>query len=113
MLANHSVEIPEDEPCQTDLNPRNPCNPWIIESYIIRPFNSSQRRPVLGVQMKAPTCLLVLCCISPISSIAQAQQAPALVIDGGTLIDGNGGTPVRDALIIIQGNSGSGTPTTL
>jgi hypothetical protein len=31
-------------------------------------------------------------------------QAPPLVIDGGTLIDGNGGAPVRDALVIIQGN---------
>lgn len=27
-----------------------------------------------------------------------------LVIDGGTLIDGNGGAPVRDALIIVRGN---------
>jgi hypothetical protein len=29
---------------------------------------------------------------------------PTLVIDGGTLIDGNGGAPVRDAQIVIQGN---------
>ena len=28
----------------------------------------------------------------------------ALVIEGGTLIDGNGGAPVRDAVVIIQGN---------
>jgi hypothetical protein len=34
---------------------------------------------------------------------AQAQQ-PALVIEGGTLIDGNGGAPVPDAVVIIQGN---------
>jgi hypothetical protein len=35
----------------------------------------------------------------------QAPQAqPALVIEGGTLIDGNGGAPVRDAVVIIQGN---------
>ena len=34
---------------------------------------------------------------------AQAPQA-ALVIDGGTLIDGNGGTPVRDSVVIIQGS---------
>lgn len=28
-----------------------------------------------------------------------------LVIEGGTLIDGNGGAPLRDALIVIQGNT--------
>ena len=38
---------------------------------------------------------------------AQGQPA-ALVIDGGTLIDGNGGTPVTDAVVIIQGNRISG-----
>jgi hypothetical protein len=35
---------------------------------------------------------------------AQSQQAPALVIEGGTLIDGNGGTPVQDSVVVIQGN---------
>jgi hypothetical protein len=33
-----------------------------------------------------------------------AQQPAPLVIEGGTLIDGNGGAPVRDSLIVIQGN---------
>jgi len=35
---------------------------------------------------------------------AQPQQVPALVIEGGTLIDGNGGTPVSDSVVVIQGN---------
>ena len=35
---------------------------------------------------------------------AQSQQAPALVIEGGTLIDGNGGTPLQDSVVVIQGN---------
>src|SRR5262245_23556065 len=35
---------------------------------------------------------------------AQAPQGSALVIEGGTLIDGNGGAPVRDAVVVIQGN---------
>jgi len=35
---------------------------------------------------------------------AQSQEGPALVIEGGTLIDGNGGTPVRDSVVVIQGN---------
>jgi len=34
---------------------------------------------------------------------AQAQAQP-LVIRGGTLIDGNGGTPVQNAVVVIQGN---------
>ncbi len=34
----------------------------------------------------------------------QAHQPAALVIEGGTLIDGTGGAPVRDSVIIIQGN---------
>ena len=33
-----------------------------------------------------------------------AQNAPALVIQGGTLIDGNGGAPVANAVVVIQGN---------
>jgi hypothetical protein len=33
-----------------------------------------------------------------------AQQPAALVIEGGTLIDGNGGAPVRDSVVVIQGN---------
>ncbi|MGE3842633.1 MAG: amidohydrolase family protein [Vicinamibacterales bacterium] len=34
---------------------------------------------------------------------AQVTQPP-LVIQGGTLIDGNGGTPLADAVVLIQGN---------
>ena len=33
-----------------------------------------------------------------------AQQQAALVIEGGTLIDGNGGTPVRDSVVVIAGD---------
>ena len=35
---------------------------------------------------------------------AHAQQLPTLVIEGGTLIDGNGGAPVRDSVVVIEGN---------
>jgi hypothetical protein len=34
----------------------------------------------------------------------QVAQPPALVIEGGTLIDGNGGAPLRDSMVVIQGN---------
>src|SRR5258706_13694470 len=35
---------------------------------------------------------------------AQNAGAPALVIQGGTLIDGNGGAPFANSVIVIQGN---------
>ncbi len=37
-------------------------------------------------------------------SQAQSPQAPVLVIEGGTLIDGNGGTPIPNSEVVIQGN---------
>src|SRR5713101_7396512 len=40
----------------------------------------------------------------PGGGTAQVPQPAALVIEGGTLIDGNGGAPVRDSVLIIQGN---------
>jgi hypothetical protein len=33
----------------------------------------------------------------------RAQNQP-LVVEGGTLIDGNGGTPLKDAVVVIEGN---------
>jgi hypothetical protein len=36
--------------------------------------------------------------------LAQGQQQDGLVIQGGTLIDGNGGAPVPNSVIVIQGN---------
>ncbi len=39
----------------------------------------------------------------PNSVDAQGQQG-ALVIQGGTLIDGNGGAPVANAVVVVQGN---------
>src|SRR5436189_2501053 len=37
-------------------------------------------------------------------ALLQSPQPAALVIAGGTLIDGNGGPPLRDVQIVIQGN---------
>ena len=50
-----------------------------------------------------PLCLVSLFCIAS-TAFAQTEQPAALVIEGGTLIDGNGGAPVRDAVIILRGN---------
>ena len=44
----------------------------------------------------------VLLAVSIVS--AQGPQLAALAIEGGTLIDGNGGAPVADSVIVIQGN---------
>lgn len=51
-------------------------------------------------------CLCLALFLGTVASTgsAQAQQPAALVIEGGTLIDGNGGAPVPDSVIIIQGN---------
>jgi hypothetical protein len=48
--------------------------------------------------------LFLLVAIFCTPSLARAQQPAALVIEGGTLIDGNGGAPVRDAVVVIEGN---------
>src|SRR5437867_12697982 len=37
-------------------------------------------------------------------TLAQGAEPGVLVVEGGTLIDGNGGAPVRDVQIVIQGN---------
>jgi len=48
--------------------------------------------------------LVLVCGIAAAHLAGQAQQQPALVIDGGTLIDGNGGAPVPNSVVVIQGN---------
>ncbi len=51
------------------------------------------------------TCVLgVVLAPSRQSVRAQGVQPAVLVIDGGTLIDGNGGAPIRDAQVVIEGN---------
>ena len=49
-------------------------------------------------------CILFVFGIFAMFAVAQAPQPAVLVIEGGTLIDGNGGTPVPDAVVIIRGN---------
>src|SRR5438876_6592111 len=56
----------------------------------------------IGGTMK-PYLLAACLLVTPLVSIAQTPGV--LVIDGGTLIDGNGGAPVPNAAIIIQGNT--------
>jgi hypothetical protein len=49
-------------------------------------------------------CMSLLASVSLIPVGAQGQQQSSIVIEGGTLIDGNGGAPVQNAAIVIQGN---------
>jgi imidazolonepropionase-like amidohydrolase len=53
-------------------------------------------RVALGV------CAAALFLTSPDEVAAQGQQA--LVIQGATLIDGNGGAPIADSVIVVEGN---------
>ncbi len=48
--------------------------------------------------------LVAICALACVRVIAQAPQGQALVLDGGTLIDGNGGAPVPNSVVVIQGN---------
>jgi imidazolonepropionase-like amidohydrolase len=52
----------------------------------------------------ACSCALLAWGVLTRTDRAEAQSTQQVVIDGGTLIDGNGGTPVRDAQIVLQGN---------
>ena len=47
-------------------------------------------------------CMAMLLWGAPLPADAQGQQA--MVLQGGTLIDGNGGAPVPNSVVIIQGN---------
>jgi hypothetical protein len=38
------------------------------------------------------------------AAFTQTLQSAVVIIDGGVLIDGNGGPPIRDVQIVIQGN---------
>jgi imidazolonepropionase-like amidohydrolase len=55
---------------------------------------------------RACVTLLVFCLVVArgLTQAVAPPQAPVTVIRGGTLIDGNGGAPVRDATIVIEGN---------
>ena len=60
------------------------------------------RRILTGLAL----CAAVLLAFAPWfhGALSQAPQPAVVIIDGGVLIDGNGGPPVRDVQIVIQGN---------
>lgn len=48
--------------------------------------------------------LAVACLAGLLAVPARAQNAPTLVVEGATLIDGNGGAPLADSVIVMTGN---------
>src|SRR5262249_47394572 len=54
--------------------------------------------------ISAAACLALMLGVGPGRVAAQNAGAPTLVIQGGTLIDGNGGAPVANSVVVIQGN---------
>ena len=54
----------------------------------------------LGAALLSGAALLTWCASVP----GEAQGQQAIVIQGGTLLDGNGGPPVANSVIVIQGN---------
>src|SRR3954452_5169136 len=61
----------------------------------------NMRRILLGVTAVCAVALVSASYLTPVGAQAQNQ---ALVIQGATLIDGNGGAPVPNSVIVIQGN---------
>ena len=55
----------------------------------------------LRIRLSTLCSALALVAASALSLLAQSQT---LVIQGGTLIDGNGGPPISDAVVVIRGN---------
>jgi len=49
-------------------------------------------------------CTAAVLLALPFGDTTLAQQPATLVIEGGTLIDGNGGAPVPNAVVVVQGN---------
>ena len=69
---------------------------WVILAYDVIP----------GVIMKRITSLLILYCLSLAVVAGQAVQAdaPTLAISGGQLVDGYGGLPVQNAVVLVSGD---------
>ncbi len=64
--------------------------------------HGERRRKLVGWLATAVTMLPAVV-VAPV--VAQPEPSrQVLVIEGGTLIDGNGGAPLRDAVIVIRGN---------
>src|SRR4026207_2220797 len=57
-----------------------------------------------GYYSSLGVCIALSLPVFPDVYATYAQQASPLVIEGRTLIDGNGGAPVRDSVTVAEGN---------
>jgi len=94
---------------QTDVavNPGNSGGPLFNMNGEVVGINSqiySRTGGYMGLSFAVPILVCLVLQLGSDRGIVSAQQPAALVIEGGTLIDGNGGAPVRDSAIVIQGN---------
>jgi imidazolonepropionase-like amidohydrolase len=64
-------------------------------------FREDSMKTLFATGSLLATTLFVCAATSP---VAAQQQSVALVIQGGILVDGNGGPPLANAVIVIQGN---------
>src|SRR5258706_16012522 len=60
------------------------------------------KRLMCGISLAAGAAMMLATAGDRVA--AQNAGPPALVIQGATLIDGNGGAPVANSVIVIQGN---------
>jgi imidazolonepropionase-like amidohydrolase len=71
---------------------------WIAVARVI----TRGKESMINKALAAGCCAAVVVALAP---SAQAQtQAPALVIQGGMLIDGTGAPPINNSVIVIEGN---------
>jgi len=54
--------------------------------------------------MNRAPAVFVGVCVALLLSLRADAQLPTLVLQGGTLIDGNGGSPINDAVVVIEGS---------
>ncbi len=73
----------------------------VIRADIERPTNMTPRRPVGGFCARIPGLLVALTVVLGLAWPGQGRAATVLQV--GLLIDGNGGEPIKDAVIVIDG----------
>src|SRR6266478_3431512 len=53
---------------------------------------------------RAASIAVNLCTLCVVACLAALAQAPALVIEGGTLIDGTGGAALPNSVVVVEGS---------
>src|SRR5580698_135080 len=72
---------------------------WAFRTVLSRPGRNAMTKKTMTNRVSGVCCMVA----GALFSMSAFAQTP-IVIEGGTLIDGNGGAPVADSVVIIQGN---------